>query len=472
VQALVSRSASLIAFVLLLFLIVWLPIPWGSNRIWSSLVMSGATSIILVFWSISRLFSVRAKHDWNKNQIVALGLLGLWLVYLFLQTVPIPFELLRLISSKSYEAYSVAGDRSTGAISLDISSTQFALLRYATYVAIFGLTWALVNSKNRLLALVTTVFVAGVLESILGIGLWSAGKSLVPHSLSQGQWSRTTGTFVNRNHYACHLALAFCAGIGLLIMKRGIRVRTSGVYLFAGSLLDNVFNGRVLIIAGLVVVFCALLLSGSAGAFLALIAALGVVFTLNSNYLGRSLRLTGVAGFVIVIAGLAILFTGGGELWSRALQGDIGLNTRIEQWLVTWNLIEQFPLFGVGAGNYAVVFPGYHDESLPRLHYDHVHNDFLELLANQGMVGFVLLACAILFVGSKLISRYRKSNNHLKTGAIFASLSGMFVMLIHGLVEFNFHIPANAAYFFVLMGIGMSAREYNSKRQRPKRGDV
>jgi len=406
--------------------------------------------------------------------VIGCGLLSIWLVYLFLQTIPLSSGLLHVLSVASFDAYrSVSSEYgSTGFLSLDVNATQIMILRYATYVALFALTWLLVNSKKRLMAIVITLFGVGVAESILGIGLWSAGKSLVPHSLSQGQWSRTTGTFVNRNHYACHIAMTFCAGIGLLIMKRGLRVRTSGVHRFAGSLFDNVFNGRVLIIVGLVMAFCALLLSGSAGASLALIVALGSVFVINLNYLGSSLKLTGIVGLVVVIAGLAFLITGGGELWSRTLQGDIGLNTRIEQWLVTWNMIEQFPLFGVGAGNYAVVFPGYHDESLAKLHFDHVHNDFLELLANQGVVGFGLLACAVLFIGGQLISRYRKNNNHLITGAIFASLSGMLVMLIHGLVEFNFYIPANAAYFFVLMGIGMSAGQFKTNHQRLKRGGV
>jgi hypothetical protein len=46
---------------------------------------------------------------------------------------------------------------------------------------------------------------------------------------------------------------------------------------------------------------------------------------------------------------------------------------------------------------------------------------------------------------------------HVRSGALFASLTGMLAMLIHSLVEFNFQIPANALYFWVLAGTGLAA---------------
>ena len=41
--------------------------------------------------------------------------------------------------------------------------------------------------------------------------------------------------------------------------------------------------------------------------------------------------------------------------------------------------------------------------------------------------------------------------------ALFASIAGVLALLAHGAVDFNLQIPANAALFFVLLGLGAAA---------------
>ncbi len=465
-RALVERGASLGAFGLLLFLIVWLPIPWGSNRTWSSLLIVALTSVILILWCVSRLFSsLRDSRDDGRYRL-GWYLMSLWLAYLCLQVTPLPPEWLKAISPSSYDAYRAArGDfLSLAYLSLDISSTRFEILKYATFITLFGLTWSLVNSGRRVTVLIMTFFAAGLMESVLGIGLWSAGKSLVPHSLSQGHWSRVTGSFVNRNHFACHLAMTFCTGIGFLIMKQGLRLRASDARAFTGSFLDSVLNGRFLIVVALIIMFCALLLSGSVGGFVALLVTLLSLVLLVSGNRTAYTRLGAAIGLAVIVVAFAALFTGGGVLWSRMVQGDITLSNRLEQWYLTWRMFLEYPWFGVGAGNYAVVFPGFQDNSLPALQYDHVHNDYLELLVNQGLFGFALFVSGVLFFVGKIFNELRNITDHLEFGALFASLAGMMVMFVHSMVEFNFYIPANAIYLFILLGLGMSVVQMNAER--------
>jgi len=42
-------------------------------------------------------------------------------------------------------------------------------------------------------------------------------------------------------------------------------------------------------------------------------------------------------------------------------------------------------------------------------------------------------------------------------GALFATIAGCVSLMVHGLVDFNLQIPANASYFFVLLGVGVVA---------------
>jgi hypothetical protein len=42
-------------------------------------------------------------------------------------------------------------------------------------------------------------------------------------------------------------------------------------------------------------------------------------------------------------------------------------------------------------------------------------------------------------------------------GTLFAAIAGCVSLLVHGLVDFNLQIPANAVYFVVLVGLGLVA---------------
>jgi hypothetical protein len=46
---------------------------------------------------------------------------------------------------------------------------------------------------------------------------------------------------------------------------------------------------------------------------------------------------------------------------------------------------------------------------------------------------------------------------------LFAAIGGSVAILVHGLVDFNLHIPANALYFVALLGLGTVAGELGSE---------
>ena len=97
---------------------------------------------------------------------------------------------------------------------------------------------------------------------------------------------------------------------------------------------------------------------------------------------------------------------------------------------------------------------------------DHAHNDFLELLANAGVIGGL---CALLFIGLF----FQKSLKHFvtaRTDSVRAITAGSLVactgLLMHGLVDFNLQIPSNALIFLLLSGIATHmSSESRSHRQ-------
>jgi O-antigen ligase/tetratricopeptide (TPR) repeat protein len=137
-------------------------------------------------------------------------------------------------------------------------------------------------------------------------------------------------------------------------------------------------------------------------------------------------------------------------------------NIRLLLWGAAVKQFQTSPIVGTGSGTY--LFYG-RQFRLAEVQRDpvHVHNDYLELLAEYGIVGaslvgiFLILHLRSGFRGLRQIVRQRlrpagrvfSDELALTVGAIAATGS----LLAHSVVDFNFHIPANTLYFAFLLGI-------------------
>ncbi len=84
---------------------------------------------------------------------------------------------------------------------------------------------------------------------------------------------------------------------------------------------------------------------------------------------------------------------------------------------------------------------------------DFAHNDYAQLFLELGVAGVAVIFLALAAYLSRWVQLARvwreRSLGHLQLAAGL----GMLAMLVHGLVDFNFHIPANALYFSFLAGV-------------------
>ena len=110
------------------------------------------------------------------------------------------------------------------------------------------------------------------------------------------------------------------------------------------------------------------------------------------------------------------------------------------------------PLLGVGLGNVETAYPHY--QSYPcGTWVDHAYNDYVEAGAETGLVGALPIVSAIVLF---LCLAFRDWKNPFRSHAGWVRLGaaiGCCGLLVHGLADFNLHIPANAAWFAVLAGI-------------------
>jgi O-antigen ligase len=118
-------------------------------------------------------------------------------------------------------------------------------------------------------------------------------------------------------------------------------------------------------------------------------------------------------------------------------------------------IIRDFPLFGSGSGTFAYLYPHYQPPSIAQHFFDHAHNDHLELLADRGLIGYSLLALTVLAIWLETLRCYRLGKTPLLVATCYATLVSTVSLTIHGLLDFNFHIPVNAAYFSLLLALGL-----------------
>lgn len=110
------------------------------------------------------------------------------------------------------------------------------------------------------------------------------------------------------------------------------------------------------------------------------------------------------AAAAAAIAGIAIfLFAAPLEQRDRVLTADDGGSGRTSLWTVAGRAVEDRPLLGSGLGNWIEVSPSYllQPGAVPRSDYivenpTVVHNVFLELLVEVGVIGFALFAAIVL----------------------------------------------------------------------------
>lgn len=129
----------------------------------------------------------------------------------------------------------------------------------------------------------------------------------------------------------------------------------------------------------------------------------------------------------------------------------------------TLALWRDFPLLGAGLGNFQEVFPRYQPPTAGQNFYDYAHNDYLQLLVETGAIGFLLLGWCITGVLRRAARSWSTVTGEPRLW-LAGVLTGIVAILLHSLVDFSLHIPANALLFVTLLALsvrlGQERREF------------
>jgi O-antigen ligase len=183
------------------------------------------------------------------------------------------------------------------------------------------------------------------------------------------------------------------------------------------------------------------------------VAALASLFVMGALALGagqRAWRRWLAVGLVGALVLLGFIFLPPNELIARfgefAATDELSGDTRIQIWTETERLIAAFPLFGCGLGGFQSAFFRY-KQMAPQHTVDFAHNDYLQLLAELGVVGFALLAVLVLAALWAAVRAALRSGPPAVSALGLAATGALTAILLHSLVDFNLYVPANALLF-------------------------
>ena len=131
---------------------------------------------------------------------------------------------------------------------------------------------------------------------------------------------------------------------------------------------------------------------------------------------------------------------------------------RAQLWAETIPLIKAYPVFGCGLGGYETAFMRF-KVSEPLVTDDFAHNDYLQLLAELGLVGFAIGA-ALAFSAVRTAVRKAVGSRDPEARYFAVACAGaLAAILVHSLADFNLYIPANAMLLAWIAGMTAGARE-------------
>lgn len=399
---------------LVMAIALWGPLGFGGTPPASFLVMEGLTVLALLVWAL-RLWTQRScRMFWAPV---------CWAAALFLLYAAVRCRIVLL----EYAAHQ-------------------ELIRVAVYGAVFFLVVNNFNRRQSVMGMAILLIGLAAVESWVGMFQYITKHPTVWGYPRPEQFiERGGGTYVNPDHLAGLLDMTIPLGLAFTFMSR---YRHSAKILFAYATLS------MLVGLGLTL---------SRGGFAATLGAL-VVFGIVQMY-RKGYWLPALAIVATVVA-LGIAFNVGfgalEERFGKAFSKGHLVDIRSWYWPAAIQIFQHHPWWGGGPGHFDAEFAQYRPPVV-QIRPIYAHNDYLNTLAEWGVVGLaiVVLACVLVYYSAwKSWPAFfepdedgnvpQKSN---KAALIMGASIGLLGMLFHSVVDFNMHIPANAIIAVILMGL-------------------
>lgn len=423
-------------------------------------------TIVLIFLAAIPFGTV---EPWHKGLVVVavscLGLLrvadGLFRGSFRLAEPMLLLPLTGIIGLALVQLIPVADGRPS---TLDPYATRSFILVFASLLICAEILFHYTRGERQLRHLVALVLTVAIGSSLFGL-VRSVVSGIEPGLLSSySQPEQSYAQFLNRNHFALLAEMGFGLLTGI-ILKAGVRARVLFVLLTAAgvliySIIASNSRGGLVSLAGMAIlaVFVHIITRSDTET-----SSVGVRIRRRQGKTKKLLvKIATASAICVVILGMIVtlvVFIGGEAVVTRIEQIDVEVGSleqsrinRASIWASTAEMIKERPLIGSGFGAYPVAITRF-DTSTGRFSLEQAHNDYLEVVANGGVVAAVLMAAFGVLVGIRLF-RNMRSPDRYRRASCFGACIGITGVMIHSFVDFGLHVLVNAMLLVVLIVIG------------------
>lgn len=335
-------------------------------------------------------------------------------------------------------------------LSLVPDATRASLLAGIPLVAAFVAGYA--SRLPQIRILLAVVAATAFFQVLLGL-LQAAGGGQSPLYFSVEFGGRPLGTFANTNHFANYIGMAAAGYIWLgsssAVMSGDARSGSGGRFGERPAIAFWIAGGLVLILG--------IVMTLSRGAALSGLPAVMLAVAVAYVAAGSSRNWRTVLLLVVGVVVAAVALVGAGALLSRFDVSRLSADASFRSLLASSTLTgaREFWPWGSGWGTYASVYPRFQPVAVDG-RADYAHQDYAQLLFEGGLFAMLLAAAFLwLAIGRAIyLTRALLHTGTLDPNELAAAVCGVGLLgfLVHSLVEFNMHIPANAILAALLAG--------------------
>ncbi|MCD4848308.1 MAG: O-antigen ligase family protein [Candidatus Aegiribacteria sp.] len=350
----------------------------------------------------------------------------------------------------------------TGSRSVNAMKMIYSLIALGGLAAVISMTFTR-SSRDMILWILVS---ASVLLSVYAM-VQSLGFMIFPWDSGLTMQARSSGTLGNANLLGSFAVAMLPVGAGFLLgRERLAKIRIPVVLIF--------------------VVLCsgALIASKTRGSLIGLFAV--AAFAPFAPFIRKNKRrliLVSLMLLVLIVGSIFFMQNRMEELTDTESGGTLQVRKLI--WSGSLSLIAMNPVFGLGPGSFQIMFPQFRDPEYFTLGVSHntlhSHCEYLEILVDIGIIGF-LLCVTVAFFFIRILHRKRKTliqpseniTSYSEDWTVLGLYGGVIALLSEAAVSVALRWPPSAILLAILLGLILASipARWNLMKGKVKAGAV
>jgi len=436
---------------LLVALLFWAPLPFGSAVPWARTVLECAAFVAAAI-AIASVERWRHLLPIGGTAVAIFGIAAIGLV----QAMRWPRAVVRIVSPEHASIYErteeLLGTTVSTTLSLAPSASLGAALHWMAVGCVLLAAVAVGRDRKDRRWPFAAILLAGLGQVIYGATGRVAGTEAIWGIAVDAGPGRLRGTFVNPDHLAVYLEICLAVAFGwwwwtVRRTRREERVERRLVWVGIPAILW-------------IVLFVGLAYTGSRGGLLAATAGV-VVQGLLLAAVRRRWSLAPIGALVALVGIGAVMWLGlqaGLGRWLATSAYELSWNERLETYEASFELWKDYPVLGTGLGTFREAYPAVQPPELTETVWRHAHNGWLEILVTTGVVGLALVVIGLWWLVARLVWLLFESERTEGRMAVLAALGAITSVSLHELLDFGITMPANAFTLAVVVALAAGAR--------------